>query len=268
MNIKTPWLAFMGDTPSTLEYPKGSMYDCLLETANTYPDFVAFDFMGKSTTYAELVKKVDACAKALKAIGVNENDRITIAMPNSPQAVAMFYAVNKIGAVSNMIHPLSAEKEIEFYLKEAQSQVIVTLDQFYSKIESIRPNVNLKSIIIASIKDELPFISSIGYALTQGRKIKAPTPDGCVILWNDFILGGNSVSDDTHVARSFNDDSVILYSGGTTGKTKGIVLTNGNFNALGRQIIATNSMFTPGDKCLPLCPYSTVSVLVFAYIQC
>lgn len=254
MNIKTPWLSFMGETPFSLEYPKGSMYDCLLETANTYPDFIAFDFMGKSTSYAELIKKVDACAKALKAIGVKENDRITIAMPNSPQAVAMFYAVNKIGAVSNMIHPLSAEKEIEFYLNEAQSRFIVTLDQFYSKIESIRPNVDLKNIIIASIKDELPFITSIGYAITQGRKINTPTPDGCVILWNDFILGGESVTDDVKVSRGFDDDSVILYSGGTTGKTKGIVLTNGNFNALGRQIIATNRMFAPGDKMLAAMP--------------
>lgn len=254
MNIRTPWLAFMGETPATLEYPKGSMYDCLLETANTYPDFIAFDFMGKSTSYAQLIKKVDACAKSLKAVGVKDNDRITIAMPNSPQAIAMFYAANKIGAVSNMIHPLSAEKEIEFYLKEAHSEIIVTLDQFYSKIEAIRPNVTLKKIIIASVKDELPFITSIGYALTQGRKIKKPISDGCVMLWNEFLQTGELNADDPYVKRSFDNDAVILYSGGTTGKTKGIVLSNGNFNSLGRQIIATNRMFVPGDKMLAAMP--------------
>ena len=252
--IKTPWLAFMGDTPASLEYPKGSMYDCLSETAATYPECIAFDFMGKSTTYAQLLQKVNDCAKALKAIGVKENDRITIAMPNSPQAVAMFYAINKVGAVSNMIHPLSAEKEIEFYLNEARSEIILTLDQFYSKIEAIRKNVKLSKAIIASVKDELPFVTSIGYALTQGRKIKQPTAHRCVVLWNDFIKGGKAVTDDTRIARTYNDDAVILYSGGTTGKTKGIVLTNGNFNALGKQIVATNRMFEAGDRMLAAMP--------------
>ena len=252
--VKTPWLAFMGDTPASLEYPKGSMYDCLSETSATYPEYIAFDFMGKSTTYAQLLSKVDACAKALKAIGVKENDRVTVAMPNSPQAVVMFYAINKIGAVSNMVHPLSAEKEIEFYLNEAHSEIILTLDQFYSKIEAIRKNVKLSKAIIASIKDELPFVTSIGYALTQGRKIKQPTPDECVILWNDFIKCGEAVTADTKVNRKDSDDAVILYSGGTTGKTKGIVLTNGNFNALGKQIVATNRMFEPGDKMLAAMP--------------
>lgn len=115
ITAKTPWASHMGDIPLHLEYPKGSMYDALKESADKCPDAIAFDFMGKSTTYKTLMEKIENCAKSLKTIGVREGDRVTIAMPNCPQSVCLFYAVNLVGGICNMIHPLSAEKEIEFY---------------------------------------------------------------------------------------------------------------------------------------------------------
>ncbi|MDO4744518.1 MAG: AMP-binding protein, partial [Clostridia bacterium] len=140
ITAKAPWIDHVGDIPATLDYPTGSMYDALKETADKYPDAVALDFMGKSTTYKSFVEKIEACAKSLKTIGVREGDRVTIAMPNCPQSVSLFYAVNLVGGVCNMIHPLSAEKEIEFYLNESESVTVITLDQFYHKIEAIRQN--------------------------------------------------------------------------------------------------------------------------------
>ena len=111
-----------------LEYFDGTMAEAVYAIAEKYPDNVAFDFMGKHTTYKELVKQIEICAKALRTIGIRENDKVTIAMPNCPQAIYLFYAVNQVGAIANMIHPLSAEKEIEFYLNESESVTAITLD--------------------------------------------------------------------------------------------------------------------------------------------
>ena len=111
----------MGGVPMHLEYFEGSMFDKVAMIAGQYPNNIAFDFMGKHTTYRQMVKEIERCARALKTIGVREGDKVTIAMPNCPQAIYMFYAVNRVGAIANMIHPLSAEKEIEFYLNESES---------------------------------------------------------------------------------------------------------------------------------------------------
>lgn len=254
ITVKTPWADYVGDVPLHLEYFEGSMVDKVEQIAQKYPDNVAFDFMGKATTYRQMVREIEKCAKALKTIGIREGDHITIAMPNCPQAIYMFYAVNMVGGIANMIHPLSAEKEIEFYLNESESVTAITLDQFYHKFESIRANTGVVNIIIASVKDALSRPVRAGYMLTEGRKIKKIPKDAPVIRWNDFMKLSTHCFYQYRVKRKSEDPAVILYSGGTTGTTKGIVLTNRNFNALGQQVIAANPMFRPGDKMLAAMP--------------
>ena len=247
-SVKTPWEPHMGQVPMGLRYFKGTMYEAVAEAARKYPKHIALDFMGKSTSYSELLRQIDLCADALFHLGIGENSKVTIALPNCPQAVYLFYAINKIGAVANMVHPLSAEKEIEFYLAESESVAIITLDQFYDKFRHTRKDVTL---IISSIQDALSLPMKAGYALTEGRKIKKLPPDAPVIRWRDFLkLGKNACK----VAGQSDDPAVILYSGGTTGTTKGIVLTNKNFNALAQQVAATNPMFSVGDKMLAAMP--------------
>ncbi|MGN0721444.1 MAG: class I adenylate-forming enzyme family protein [Anaerovoracaceae bacterium] len=254
MNVRTPWIKNLGGVPAHLEYFQGSMYDRVAEIAVNYPDYIAYDFMGGKVKYKDFIKKVDECARALAAIGVKEGERVTICMPNAPQAVIMFYAINKIGAIANMVHPLSSEKEIEFYLKESASVVCITLDQFYGKFENIRGNVPIRSLILTSIKDVLSPIKKKGYYLAQGRKIKKVPANAEIVWWEKFLKGGNNYHGPFHVERKSQDPAVILYSGGTTGTTKGILLSNLNFNALSQQIIATNPMFKPGDKMLAVMP--------------
>ena len=254
ISAKTPWKDCMGDTPMHLEYFEGSMFEAVEAIARKYPKNVAFDFMGKSTTYKELVEQVECCAKALKTIGVREGDKVTIAMPNCPQAIYLFYAVNLVGGIANMIHPLSAEKEIEFYLNDSDSITAITLDQFYHKFEAIRKNTKLVNIIIASIRDALAEPIRSGYMLTEGRKIQKIPEDAPVIRWKDFMRLSRCCFYNYKVQRTGDDPAVILYSGGTTGTTKGILLTNKNFNALGQQVIAANPMFRPGDKMLAAMP--------------
>ncbi len=254
ITAKTPWKAHLGEVPFHLDYFEGSMFEAVAAIAEKYPNNVAFDFMGRSTTYRTLVKEIEQCAKALKTIGVREGDRVTIAMPNCPQAIQMFYAVNLVGGICNMIHPLSAEKEIEFYLNASESVTAITLDQFYNKFENIRHNTKVVNIIIASIKDELSKPVKAGYMLTEGRKVKKIPDDAPVIRWRDFLRLSRHCFYNYKVERKGDDPAVILYSGGTTGTTKGILLSNKNFNALGQQVIAANPMFRVGDKMLAAMP--------------
>lgn len=261
MNVKTPWISHLGGVPAHLEYFQGSMYDKVASISENYPDYIAYDFMGSKTRYKDFIRKVDECARALAAIGVKEGESVTICMPNAPQAVIMFYAVNKIGAIANMVHPLSGEKEIEFCLKESASVVCLTLDQFYGKFENIRNNIPLRSLILTSIKDALSPIKKKGYYLAEGRKIKKVPANAEIVWWEKFLRDGARYHGPFHAVRKSEDPAVILYSGGTTGTMKGILLSNMNFNALSQQIIATNPMFKPGDKMLAVMPIFHLSLI-------
>ena len=259
MSISTsaPWLAFYGDTPKTIEYPQKTMYQMIQDAAKRFPNNCAYEFMGKKTTYAEFIRRVDLTAKALLELGIQKGDRVTICMPNSPQGVDCFYACNRIGAISNMIHPLSAPQEIRFYLDFSHSKAVLTLDQFYPKIASIENELKEPiKVLVARIWEELPPALAVGYRLTTGRKIpKLPKKDNC-ILWSDALAMGrrrkDPLPDDGGQA---NDGASILYSGGTTGTTKGILLSNLNFNALAMQTIAASG-FAPidGMKMLSVMP--------------
>lgn len=254
VTAKTPWEGHTEDIPLHLDYFEGSMAEAVESIARTYPNNIAFDFMGKKTSYKDFFASVEKCAKALKTIGVRQGDRVTVAMPNCPQALYMFYAVNLVGGIANMIHPLSAEKEIEFYLNESDSSTAVTLDQFYHKFESIRSNTKVVNIIIASIKDELTRPIKAGYMLTEGRKIAKIPEDAPVIRWDDFMKISKFCYGNYRADVKPEDTAVILYSGGTTGVSKGIELSNFSFNALGKQVLAANPMFRVGDRMLAAMP--------------
>ena len=253
--VKTPWAPWMGEVPMHLEYFQGSMTEMVENVARKYPKVVACDFMGSRILYPGLVEQIHNCARALRQIGIMPGDRVTICMPNAPQTVVMFYAVNMVGAIANMVHPLSAEGEIEFYLNDSESVAALTLDQFYGKFASVRKNTPyLKHLIIADVADALSPVKRIGYKLTQGRRIPRVPKDADVILWKKFIAAGKGFAGDPRVYRGADDPAVILYSGGTTGITKGILLSNLNFNALAAQIVATNPIWSVGDKMLAIMP--------------
>ena len=254
VEVKTPWVKNLGDVPAHLEYPDWSMAEGVERIAKQYPNLTAYLFMGRATTYRSLVQEIHLCARALKSVGIRAGDKITVAMPNCPQTVIMFYAINMVGAIANMVHPLSSEKEIEFYIKESGSISAITLDQFYHKFEAIRQNVNLDNIIIASIKDALSQPVKAGYMLTEGRKQKKIPKDAPIIRWNEFLRRGRCYHWKYQAEVKGEDPAVILYSGGTTGTTKGILLSNRNFNALAAQIVATNPFFRPGDRMLAVMP--------------
>lgn len=252
--IKAPWLSSYKDIPFHLEYPDVSMFDMVEECAKKHPEVKAYDFLGVECTYRKFVEKVHTCAKALVRMGIKPGDKVTICMPNSPQALFMFYGLNLIGAIGNMVHPLSSEGEIEFFLKDSKSRAAITLDQFYPKFEAIRNNYKLEYLIITSIKDELNIPMAAGYWLTQGRKIKKVPKDADIVDYNDFMRLGAKYKGEYAVKRKGNDPAVILYSGGTTGTTKGILLSNLNFNALSMQTITAGDCIHLGHAMLSIMP--------------
>ena len=254
MALNAPWLDHYGNVPKSLEYPDVSMSDLVFKAAEKYPDVTAYDFFGATATYREFAEMIDACARALAAAGISPDERVTICMPNTPQAVILFYAVNRIGAVANMVHPLSAEEEIVFYITSSNSVAVLTLDQFYPKIEAIADRVNLRMLILAGIDDGLNGIKKIAYRLTKGRGIQRMKTGGRIIRWKDLVARGRGYNGKYVAPRTGGELAAILYSGGTTGKTKGILLTNLNFNALAMQTATGGDCIVPGHIMLAIMP--------------
>ena len=254
MSIKAPWLEHYKDVPHSLDYPDISMVEFVERTAKRYPDIIAYDFLGTSVTYQEFVQQIHTCAKSLKALGIQEGEKVTICLPNTPHAIIMFYAINLIGALANMIHPLSSEGEIKFYLNDSQSVAALTLDMFYPKFAAIRNETCIKHLIIGSIKNFLSPVKKLGYSLTKGRKIKPIPKDADVIFYPSFIRAGSVYTGDYIAKRTGRDPAAILYSGGTTGTTKGILLSNLNFNALSMQTGAAGNCVYAGHSMLSIMP--------------
>ncbi len=249
-----PWLSSYGDRMFNLEYPKGSISDKVLETADEVPSNVALSYMGVKTKFKALKQKVLETAAAYTALGVRPGDKVTICLPNVPQAVFSLYALNYIGAIASMIHPLSAEGEIIFYIKTAGSRFCITLDQFAEKFNEVLKKTDLEKLIITGAEDELNFVKKSAYRLfIKTKKQKSVKTGGKMILWSDFIKAGKKTVV-TAAHKKDVDPAVILFSGGTTGVTKGIMLSNLNFNALACQTIEMAHYPVRGAKMLAAMP--------------
>lgn len=239
----------------TIDYPYTLMYEEVYKAARNKPDVSAYEFQGKKTRYEDFVKKIETVAGGFSSIGIGKGDRVTICMPNTPQAVDSFYALNRAGAVSVMIHPLSAVEEIEFYLSKTDSKAIVTLNLFYEKIKSAVENTGMSiKIIVADIKDELPFPKNALYPLTVKGKTRIKYDSRTVFKWSDFVREGHKKGAPEKPDNKYDDEAVILFSGGTTGKTKGIQLTNLNLNALALQTGVAAGFSLDGLRMLSVMP--------------
>jgi len=232
---QAPWLKVYGGIKFHLDYPDYSMYRSIVLTAEKHPDFPALCFQNRNMDFRHMVAEINRTAKAFYALGIREGDVVTVCLPNVPQAVICLYAINSIGAVASMIHPLSAVGEIEFYLKEAKSRTIITLDQFYAKICDVSRNTELDHIIVARVSDALSPVKALAYRLAKERKFPKVIEDSRTIRWHNFIGKAGECKTDPRVEKHGKDIAVILFSGGTTGTSKGIQLTNLNFNALALQ---------------------------------
>ena len=253
-NVAAPWLSSYGQVPAHLDYTDKTMSGYVLERASIEKDYPAMSFMGKKISYTSLAENIDLVARSFYALGVRPGMRVLVCMPNVPQAIYCLYGLNRIGAIASMVHPLSAVGELAFYLDEASCDFAVTLDQFYAKFVEVMAKRPIGKLLIARVSDELPFPLSIGQKLLTERKFpKIKTGDG-VILWKDFIKGAASVTEGYIFEKDYKSESVVLFSGGTTCTTKGIMLSDLNFNALAQQTIAMSNIEVRHTKMLAAMP--------------
>lgn len=249
-DIPKPWLKFYGDIPEFVEIPDLTMYEMLKETALKYPDKVVLKYLGATMTFKKFLSMIDRCATSFTAYGIKAGDSVLLSMPNIPNTLMLFYALNKIGARIVMTHPLYSSSELSHIIKETNSVWCVTVDMFYDRFRDIlRPD---QKLLITKISDFLPGSKKTLFKITKGFKNKIPA-DSRVIFWKIFLK--NSAGEDTPYRRRIDpkDGAVVLFSGGTTAMPKGILLSSYNFNALSK-IMAPLAKFTKDDSVIAILP--------------
>lgn len=252
--INRPWVEFYTENvPADLEYEEGNMFDAVEKTAKKYPNYYAYQYFNKNVTYKDFISKVKSIAASLKAYGVEKGDKVTICMANTPEGIMSVYAVNLIGAIGNMIHPLSSTNEIETYLNLSESKFVITIDLVLNKFVDLLPTTKVEKVIYVSPSEDMSPVMQTLYYIKDGRKVKVPK-DSRIISWKKF-MGFRRIFDETMKGNTTkNDPALILYSGGTTGKPKGILLSNLNLNAVAKGSFLMADPASAGDSVLSILP--------------
>jgi long-chain acyl-CoA synthetase len=245
-----PWLQHYGAVPPSLPYPATTLYGALAATAARTPDAIAWEFLDATCSYSRLLAEVDRCAAALAGLGIAAGDRVTVALPTCPQGVIAFYAANRLGAVASMVHPLSTPEELGFYLRLAGSRVAITLDAFVPAFDQARDGTPLQTLVVARLPDYLDALHRLGFWWTRGRHIPSVPARAGLVQWREWL---RRAPGDPPIAGGPEDVAAILYSGGTTGQPKGVLLSNRNFVAEGMQVAAW-ARVGEGDSMLAIMP--------------
>lgn len=234
------------------DIPDVSMFGMLKISKKSHPEAIAIDYFGKKYTYKLLLKEIEKISHAYYKIGVRKGDIVTVLMANTPEAVISIYALNRLGAVANIVHPLSAQEEIKNYLVSCKCKFLLCIDKCIEKIERISEETYLEKIIVADASCSMPKSLRILYNLKN--KYDLPKKEK-YILWKNFINNINSGSPEYFPTGKENEElAIILHSGGTTGVPKDIMLSNKNFNAFGIQSVLTLRDVSIGDKILGILP--------------
>lgn len=263
-----PWSKYYNDEDMNFKIPNTNFYKYFEERVSSFGSFDCLDYYGTKFKYSDLLKKIDECARGLYDYGVRKGDVVTICLPNMIEGILSFFAVNKIGAIANFIHPLSSENEIKDSLNETNSRVLIMLDVNYIKFKNIEKDINVKKVIFVSLYNYMPFIINFIHKFQKNIKINVGEKSLCT-LWNMFLSNAKGViSDDYCIEGRKDEPAVILNSGGTTGTPKGVVLSNGNLMAYVESDIRLSPDLHSGDTILAIIPmfhgFGLVSNVLFS----
>lgn len=250
-----PWSKYYKKEDMDLFVPNISLYENFRRNMKKYKDNIAIDYYGTKITYQKLAEKIDVCANAFHELKIRPGDVVTICMPNTPEAIIAFLALNKLGAISNMVHPLSSENEIRNTLKETSSVMLVLIDVDYVKIKDFIDETDVYKVVFVRASDSMPLLMNVGYQFKMGYKTQLPPKKNTkYINWYQFMKLGRGPVKNIEFTGKRNSPAVMLHSGGSTGTPKAIVLSNGNFVTLVEQSKIVFDELEYGDKCLSIMP--------------
>jgi long-chain acyl-CoA synthetase len=227
------WLRhYPPEVPATLDYPEVPLTQFLLDAAKDYPERDAFDFMGKSMTFRELLDEVYRFAAALKELGVQKGECVGIMLPNTPQGIIAYYAVLMVGGIVVQINPLYMKKELKHQLADSGATTIVCLDLVWPRVQEVKPETKLKRVIVTRLSDYLPVPKNWLFQL----KSKLAGESVSVNYGGDTysfvsLVKKSSPEPMEPVFESADDIALLQYTGGTTGLAKGAMLTHRNLVA-------------------------------------
>lgn len=219
-----PWLAhYDAEVAHSLEYPRIPIHRLLDDTAARSPEQPCVSFFGRRFTYGAMKALADRVAAGARALGIRRGDRVALLLPNSPQFLAVYYGFLSAGAVIVPLNPLSTEKELAFYLNDSGARVLVTIPLFAKKVASL-PGASVETLLVSGLADFLPLPLSVVQRLKEWSQLRGIRHPG-LVHFADFVARAPEQS--TPQATVDPDEmAVLIYSGGTTGTAKGIMLSH------------------------------------------
>lgn len=250
-----PWLSSYADgVPIDPEFPQVPLTQLLDDAAAAYPEQVALAFLGAAVTYRQLRADVDRFAAALAGLGVSKGDRVALVLPNCPQNVIAFFAALRLGAVVVEHNPLYAEAELRHQLADCGARVVICLDRVYATVAAVRAGTAVEHVVTTSIADWLPRVAQLKLRLplAKARKARAETvvvlPTGAPVKDFRALLRGAATASRQTPVDPATDLALLQYTGGTTGVSRGAMLTHANLvsNAWMNRLWDTGA--TPGKE--------------------
>ena len=226
-SIDKPWLKYYDSETINTPLPEGTMFDIVYKSNRDYPKDIALNYYGRKITYGTLFNEIERAAKSFYALGVHSGEIVVICSVNTPETVYATYALNRLGAIVNMVDPRTNAAGIHEYIKESNTRFVVTVEVAYPLIVKAAEGTGVQKIISVSPADSLPQPQKFLYRL----KSKVSELSENAVTWSQFIAFGDGV-DPQYSAYEKDSCCVIAHTGGTTGDPKGVMLSNDNINAV------------------------------------